>query len=129
MIRQDQQNWNHIFITFLAQVMYFTRLKTFKKHLSSFILFSLSLLMSACLGLVPSEVILYSRPVPPAMVPPLLRTYGDASASNSAVAGNLLVFHSFWFPTDTTYHVSRDPTSLSRSLGLSSIGGTPIPLT
>ena len=40
MSTQDQQNWNHIFITFLAQVMHFTRLKTFKKHLSSSILFS-----------------------------------------------------------------------------------------
>ena len=40
MLTQDQQNWNHIFITFLAQVMHFTRLKTFKKHLFSSILFS-----------------------------------------------------------------------------------------
>ena len=27
---QDQQNWNHIFSTFLAQVIDFTRLKPFK---------------------------------------------------------------------------------------------------
>ena len=67
--------------------------------------FGLSLLMSACAGSVPSDVILYGRPVPPAMVSPLLRTYGDASAFRSAVRGNLLVFRFFWFPTDTTYHV------------------------
>ena len=30
MSTQDQQNWNHNFITFLAQVMNFTRLKQFK---------------------------------------------------------------------------------------------------
>ena len=35
MSTQDQKNWNHNLITFLAQVMHFTRLKTFKKHLSS----------------------------------------------------------------------------------------------
>ena len=39
--RQDQQNWNHIFSMYQTQVMHFTRLKTFKKHLSSSILLSL----------------------------------------------------------------------------------------
>ena len=34
------QNWNHNFITFLAQVAHFTRLQTFKKYLSSYILFT-----------------------------------------------------------------------------------------
>ena len=91
--------------------------------------FILSLLMSDCLGLVPSEVILYGRPMPPAMVPPLLRTYDDASASSSTTTGNLLVFHSSWVIVDTIYHVLRDPTFLSRSRGLSSVGGTSIPLT
>ena len=41
MSSQDQQNWNHNFITFLAQVIHFTRLQIFKKHLSSYILFTL----------------------------------------------------------------------------------------
>ena len=85
--------------------------------------------MSDCVGSVPSEVILYGYPVSPTMVPPLLRMYGDASASSSAIAGNFLVFRSSWVPTDTIYHVLRDPTFLSRSRGLSSIGGTSIPLT
>ena len=41
MSTQNQQNWNHHFIHFLAQVIHFTRLQTCKKHLSSYILFTL----------------------------------------------------------------------------------------
>ena len=61
--------------------------------------------MGACAGSVPSEVILYGYPVSPTMVPPLLRMYGDASASSSAAVGNLLVFRSSWVLADTIYHV------------------------
>ena len=38
MSTQNQQNWNHNFMSFLAQDIYFTRLLAFKKHLSKYIL-------------------------------------------------------------------------------------------
>lgn len=74
-------------------------------------------------------MVLYGHPVPPAMVPPLLRTYGDGSASSSAATGDFLVFISLEFLSISFTMFLRDPTFSGRSRGLSPVGGTPILLT